>query len=1460
MSILRKIMSKLKSLKLYLLLTSFVFSASLLTGCGGDAADPSAPHIVSAISTSNTEVLVQFSKTVVGGIDGAENPANYSITAAASSISIGYGTTGGTATEGQMTQLPVHSAVFSNRQSTTVLLTTSSQSSTDYKVTVININDEFGTTIAIDPSSVNFVGTDPGTAENVDSDGDGLRDHVELLGWTVIITNTNGTLSTRHVSSDPGDPNQAVDSPTNIAARDTDSDGVTDNEELHGGIDPRNPDSDGDTLTDNQEWNVIYSDPTNQDTDGDGTQDGFEFYSFRTSPVLADTDGDQISDTDEVLARNRDPRIADLPLHGISIGDVRLQIDERYTYEDAQGKTVTSDSSSSATLTSGETSTRSISGSDNVEAMYEAAGGTTLETTPKPYFSQKVNFTVGREIRISSESATESQRVREQSIGKARELSESNTVTREIVGARIDADMTIVNRGNLAFAISNLEISVLQRSRESTRRFIPVATLIANSSLISGNPTTFNLGPFSPARGPIVFSSRDVFPNLIDEMMQLPEGGLIFEVVNYDITDEYGRVFTFANQIARDRTGGIIIDSGDGQIERHLLATALQPDPDQVINGNFVGGFNGDGSPKGIPIDFALQDIMKLAKNATVADGIVAGIDQMANSIAQGDDVQLIPPGTTGLSVGSIVISAGQNGVLDTGILSILGDDVIEVTTGYETSLTCDANSENAREICSDDNQCAASLTGGGFCKGPETLVRFGSQRTGDFNRQWVVLTNSQLPAGAEFSQLMLKPGEDILFAFVQDLDQDGIFAREEFLSGSTDSSTDRFVNADFGKLVDPLCKDSCSLDSPAETSDGIADSKDTDRDGLGDFAEIRVGWKVSADGGLLTQVFPSPRLVDSDGDGLLDPQEQDLRIFCVDEDVRKDALCNFQDDMIVSQVDAIAIIAGADGIASSLVGLNDDEQLIPQGVTGLAYATQIIGPGANGFIDTIPTGNNKYQSVQSSLRIPPATNPIISDTDADGIEDFAELMGFDIGLSIRDGVNGNGTANTQAIGDDIQQAFLNGPVSPGGIVLPGGIVVLPGPNGSIETPPGADDVLISASSVKTDPLRRDTDADLVADGRERDLGGDPTNPDDGAEFRDSDQDGLSDTEESVLGWLVNVNGLPSRLVLSNPSRPDSDFDGLPDFAERVLRTDPNKVDTDDDGIRDFDEIAGSDFERFFGLNAQFPGFSIDGASSMQYGTNPNHADSDSDDISDYDELLVGYRVFIGGESSFRQVYTNPLVLDTDLDGVDDKDEWFAESPTDATDPDTDDDGRSDGLESKSFTNPLVKDVGVSVTLSSINIKTITDVGGSGGAELAWYITVQKNSEDPYYLSSVINADITPPLIRIFSAGCPYIEDLSDEGDYSFVLNRTKLNTLEEGDDITVRGILFEMDYILSSDCGKAPNYIPSWVESGCVTRFNQKFSFDDFQDGGQASFPFPNGTGTTENCEWEVEIDVKGE
>src|SRR6185369_9554776 len=70
----------------------------------------------------------------------------------------------------------------------------------------------------------------------------------------------------------------------------------------------------------------------------------------------------------------------------------------------------------------------------------------------------------------------------------------------------------------------------------------------------------------------------------------------------------------------------------------------------------------------------------------TEPDGIVAGLNQTADSYAVGDDVQLIPPGTTGLSVGSIVVGAGANGTIESTASTL---DKLEYVTGYETSRTC---------------------------------------------------------------------------------------------------------------------------------------------------------------------------------------------------------------------------------------------------------------------------------------------------------------------------------------------------------------------------------------------------------------------------------------------------------------------------------------------------------------------------------------------------------------------------------------------------------------------------------------------------------------------------------------------------------------------------------------------------------------------------------------------------
>jgi outer membrane protein OmpA-like peptidoglycan-associated protein len=89
----------------------------------------------------------------------------------------------------------------------------------------------------------------------------------------------------------------------------------------------------------------------------------------------------------------------------------------------------------------------------------------------------------------------------------------------------------------------------------------------------------------------------------------------------------------------------------------------------------------------------------------------------------------------------------------------------------------------------------------------------------------------------------------------------------------------------------------------------------------------------------------------------------------------------------------------------------------------------------------------------------------------------------------------------------------------------------------------------------------------------------------------------------------------------TNPRNPDTDYDGLDDYAEvKVYKSDPLRPDTDDDGIFDFNEV-------------------------VTYSTNPRSEDTDGDMLLDYDEIA-----YYG---------TNPLNPDTDGDKILDSDEVF---------------------------------------------------------------------------------------------------------------------------------------------------------------------------------------------------------
>ena len=64
--------------------------------------------------------------------------------------------------------------------------------------------------------------------------------------------------------------------PVTDTQKDTDKDGLTDDQEKKLGTDPTNPDTDADGLNDGAEVNIWGTDPLNKDTDNDGFTDGQE--------------------------------------------------------------------------------------------------------------------------------------------------------------------------------------------------------------------------------------------------------------------------------------------------------------------------------------------------------------------------------------------------------------------------------------------------------------------------------------------------------------------------------------------------------------------------------------------------------------------------------------------------------------------------------------------------------------------------------------------------------------------------------------------------------------------------------------------------------------------------------------------------------------------------------------------------------------------------------------------------------------------------------------------------------------------------------------------------------------------------------------------------------------------------------------------------------------------------------
>ncbi|MHA1868038.1 MAG: FG-GAP-like repeat-containing protein [Candidatus Heimdallarchaeaceae archaeon] len=154
--------------------------------------------------------------------------------------------------------------------------------------------------------------------------------------------------------------------------------------------------------------------------------------------------------------------------------------------------------------------------------------------------------------------------------------------------------------------------------------------------------------------------------------------------------------------------------------------------------------------------------------------------------------------------------------------------------------------------------------------------------------------------------------------------------------------------------------------------------------------------------------------------------------------------------------------------------------------------------------------------------------------------------------------------------------------------------------------------------------------------------------------YLDSDDDGLFDHEEKILGTDI--------------SKVDTDSDGLNDFNEiNIYSTDPTTADTDSDGLNDFNEIN-------------------------IYSTDPTTADTDSDGMIDSYEVYSGLDPFVDDANS-----------DLDNDGLMNIEEFTLGTFTNSTD--TDEDSMDDLWEVQTGTNPLIDD-----TTADLDNDTLTNL------------------------------------------------------------------------------------------------------------------------------------------------------
>ena len=391
----------------------------------------------------------------------------------------------------------------------------------------------------------------------------------------------------------------------------------------------------------------------------------------------------------------------------------------------------------------------------------------------------------------------------------------------------------------------------------------------------------------------------------------------------------------------------------------------------------------------------------------------------------------------------------------------------------------------------------------------------------------------------------------------------------------------------------------------------------DTDGDGLSNDEEKRLK--------------TDPLLIDTDRDGIPDNQEVGTALdkpLDSDQDGIIDALDNDDDnDGLPTRIE--------EQIGSSpLLNDTDEDGMLDAEEVGNSPETPLDTDG-DGIVNVLDTDDDD-DGLETSDEILLGTNPLLADTDGDGLTDLAEVGEY---LDHPLDSDADGTIDALDTEDNLDQD-----------------------NDGI---PNKLEALLN-----TNPNKADTDGDGIDDLTE--VGPDLTSP------LDSDLDGIID-------------------ALDTSNDADSDNDGLTDQQELTLKSNPESVDSDGDGINDYLEI-GSDINDPLDtdadgiLNLNDPDDDNDQLNTRyesRIGTNPLRQDSDGDTLSDFQELGNTDKNNILDTDNDGKI--NPIDPDDDNDAIPTKVELrLGTNPLLA---DTDHDGQTDASEiGDDFEHPLDTD------------------------------------------------------------------------------------------------------------------------------------------------------------------------